>query len=94
MNDSKTLVLNNVTINWPKLVTPVSPFGELVWEFQMATTDESESDDWKANHFNVKKMKDGSGWFVNVNKKATLNSGKEAKPVSYTHLTLPTICSV
>jgi len=46
--------INNVELNWAKLSKPVSPFGVPQYELQIATTDATVADEWKANHLNVK----------------------------------------
>ena len=75
-----TFVLKNVELRWPKLAQPVSPFGDLIWEFQMVTKVQGQADNWKKHNFNVKE-KDGV-WFVNVSKHAIKKDGTPAKPIN------------
>ena len=46
--------IDNVELNWAKLTKPVSPFGVMQYELQIATTDKTVADEWSANHLNVK----------------------------------------
>lgn len=46
--------INDVELNWAKLTKPVSPFGVMQYELQIATTDKTVADEWSANHLNVK----------------------------------------
>lgn len=71
--------IDNVELNWAKLDKPVSPFGTLQWELQVATTDKAKADELSANHFNVKE-KDGT-YTVSLKKKAIRADGTENKPV-------------
>jgi len=78
---SKTLTeprqyrINNVELNWPKLVKPQSNFEKLQWSVQIATTDEAVAKDWKANHLNVKPHKDiPNKWYVDLKRNATYTS--------------------
>ena len=48
--------IDNVEINYAKLTTPVDPWktGQFQYEMQIATTDATKADEWRANHLNVK----------------------------------------
>lgn len=46
--------IDNVELNYAKLDAPVSPFGTPQYELQIATTDKTVADEWKANHLPVK----------------------------------------
>lgn len=59
--------IDNVELNWAKLVTPVSPFGVAQYELQIATTDDAVAAEWRANHLNVK---------AEVNKETKAPTGK------------------
>lgn len=59
--------IDNVELNWAKLVTPVSPFGVSQYELQIATTDATVAAEWRANHLNVK---------AEVNKETMQPTGK------------------
>ena len=70
--------IDNVELNWAKLVTPVSPFGQAQYELQIATTDKTVADEWKANHLNVKEPKGDDGKFtVSLKRKAMKADGSD-----------------
>ena len=58
MDKPRNFIVSDVTLNWARLDTAVSPFGTPQWELQIATADKAKADDLKANHMNVKE-KDG-----------------------------------
>ena len=66
--------INNVELNWPKLVKAVSPFGELQWELQIATTDEAVAKEWADNFLKVNHDKESGKYSVNLKRKATYKS--------------------
>ena len=72
--------IDNVELNWAKLDKPVSPFGTLQWELQIATTDKAKAEELSSNYFNVKE-KDGV-YTVALKKKAIKADGTENKPVT------------
>lgn len=72
--------IDNVELNWAKLDKPVSPFGTLQWELQVATTDKAKADELASNHFNVKE-KDGM-YTIALKRKAIKADGTENKPVT------------
>lgn len=70
--------IDNVELNWAKLVTPVSPFGQAQYELQIATTNKAQAEEWKANHLNVKPPKEGSESFtVSLKRKAMKADGSD-----------------
>lgn len=71
--------IDNVELNWAKLDQPVSPFGTLQWELQIATTDKAKAKELKDNYFNVKE-KDGK-YVVSLKRKAIKSDGSENTPV-------------
>jgi hypothetical protein len=71
--------IDNVELNWAKLDKPVSPFGTLQWELQVATTDKAKAKELSDNYFNVKE-KDGV-FTVALKKKAIKADGTENRPV-------------
>lgn len=71
--------IDNVELNWAKLDQPVSPFGTLQWELQIATTDKAKAKELKDNFFNVKE-KDGK-YVVSLKRKAIKSDGSENNPV-------------
>jgi len=71
--------IDGVELNWAKLDKPVSPFGTLQWELQIATTDKAKAKELKDNHFNVKE-KDGK-FVVSLKRKAVKSDGTENTPV-------------
>jgi len=79
-NIKRNYRIDNVELNWAKLDKPVSPFGTLQWELQVATTDKAKADELSANHFNVKE-KDGV-FTVALKRKAIKADGSENKPVT------------
>lgn len=71
--------IDNVELNWAKLDQPVSPFGTLQWELQIATADKAKAKELKDNFFNVKE-KDGK-FIVALKRKAIKSDGSENTPV-------------
>jgi len=71
--------IDNVELNWAKLDQPVSPFGTLQWELQIATEDKAKAKELKDNYFNVKE-KDGK-FVVSLKRKAIKSDGTENSPV-------------
>jgi hypothetical protein len=71
--------IDNVELNWAKLDQPVSPFGTLQWELQIATTDKAKAKELSDNYFNVKE-KDGK-FVVSLKRKAVKSDGSENAPV-------------
>jgi len=71
--------IDGVELNWAKLDKPVSPFGTLQWELQIATTDKAKAKELRENHFNVKE-KDGK-YVVSLKRKAVKSDGTENTPV-------------
>lgn len=71
--------IDNVELNWAKLDQPVSPFGTLQWELQVATSDKAKAKELKDNFFNVKE-KDGK-FFVSLKRKAIKSDGSQNTPV-------------
>lgn len=67
--------LDNVELNWAKLVKPVNPFGQEQYELQIATSDKAVADEWAANHLNVK-SKDGK-FTVSLKRKARKADGSD-----------------
>lgn len=81
--------IDGVELNWAKLDKPVSPFGTLQWELQIATTDKAKAKELKDNHFNVKE-KDGK-FVVSLKRKAVKSDGTENTPVRVVDGTLNAI---
>lgn len=75
MFEARNFRMDNVELNWAKLVTPVSPFGSAQYELQIATTDEAVANEWKENHLNVK-QKDGK-FTVSLKRKAMKADGSD-----------------
>ena len=75
MFEPRNFRIDNVELNWARLVKPVSPFGTAQYELQIATTDKALADSLKANHLNVKE-KDGK-FIVSLKRKAVKADGSE-----------------
>lgn len=73
--EARNFRMDNVELNWAKLVTPVSPFGAMQYELQIATDDSAVAAEWKANHLNVKE-KDGK-FTVSLKRKAVKADGSD-----------------
>ncbi len=58
MDKPRNYMMTDMTINYPRLNTPVNPFGTEIFEVQAATTDAAKAQELRDNHFNVKE-KDG-----------------------------------
>ena len=58
MEKPRNFVINNVELNWAKLVNPTSPFGTSQYEIQIATDDSSVAKMLQDNHVPMKE-KDG-----------------------------------
>mgnify|MGYP003647786119 FL=1 len=81
LSEPRNFRMNNVELNWPKLVKSVSPFGTEQWEIQIATTDKKVADEWENNYFKVKFDKEGKKYTVNLKRKVYRADGSENKPV-------------
>lgn len=81
LSEPRNFRMNNVELNWPKLVKAVSPFGTEQWELQVATTDKAVADEWEANYFNVKHDAEAGKYTVNLKRKVHRADGTENKPV-------------
>ena len=79
MDKPRNFIISDVTLNWARLDTPVSPFGTPQWELQVATADADKAAELKANHFNVKE-KDGM-FTVSLKRKAVKADGSAMDPV-------------
>ena len=77
--EKRNYKIEGVELNWAKLDTPVSPFGTLQWELQIATTDADKAAELKENHLNVKE-KDGK-FIVSLKRKAKKSDGSDNTPV-------------
>tara|TARA_R110002020_G_scaffold38286_2_gene115211 strand:- start:9984 stop:10547 length:564 start_codon:yes stop_codon:yes gene_type:complete len=97
VTEPRSYRIDNVELNWPKLVQAVSPFNVAQWELQIATTDKAVADKWTENHLTVKKDKnDDSKYIVQLKRKVLRANGKEngkvkvvgrdAKPMDSTNL--------
>jgi hypothetical protein len=80
MFEKRNYRIDNVELNWAKLAKPVSPFGTLQWELQIATTDKALAKTLSEEHFNVKE-KDGK-YVVALKRKAVKADGSENRPVT------------
>lgn len=77
--------IDDVEINYPKLTTPVDPWktGQFQYEMQIATTDATKADEWRAHHLNVKTeinkdTKEPTGKFiVSIKRKAAKADGSD-----------------
>jgi len=71
--------VDNVELNYAKLDAPVSPFGTPQYELQIATTDKTVADEWKANHLPVKtkKPKVPAKYVVGLKRKAIKADGSD-----------------
>ena len=67
--------IEGVELNWARLDKPVSPFGTMQYELQIATTDAAKADELRANYFNVKE-KDGK-FTVSLKRKAVKANGDD-----------------
>lgn len=76
---SKTVVIRDVTFNWPKLVNAHSPFGSLQYDIQVVT--DSEATKAQLEDAGVK-MKKGENktWYANVKRKAVNGKGETNEP--------------
>jgi|TARA_R110000851_G_scaffold18332_3_gene57720 hypothetical protein len=82
--------INNVTLNWAKLGTPVIPFGVPQYELQIETTDKTIADELKANHFNVKENAVNKSFTVSLKRKALRQDGSDnGKPTVFDAAALP-----
>ena len=72
---SRNYKIEGVELNWARLDKPVSPFGTMQYELQIATTDAAKAEELKANHFNVKE-KDGK-FTVSLKRKAVKANGED-----------------
>lgn len=79
-NIKRNYRIDNVELNWAKLDKPVSPFGTLQWELQIATSDPAKAKELSDNYLNVKE-KDGM-FTVSLKKKAIKADGSENRPVT------------
>ena len=79
MDKPRNFIVSDVTLNWARLDTVVSPFGTPQWELQISTADKAKADDLKANHMNVKE-KDGM-FTVSLKRKAIKADGSPMDPV-------------
>ena len=75
MDQPRNFKIMDVELNWARLDTPVNPFGTEQYELQIATTDKSKAEEWKANHMNVKE-KDGK-FVVSLKRKAKKADGSD-----------------
>jgi hypothetical protein len=80
MFEKRNYRIDGVELNWAKLSKPVSPFGTLQWELQIATADKSLADTLAKEHFNVKE-KDGK-FVIALKRKAIKADGSQNKPVN------------
>lgn len=80
MEIKRNFRIDDVELNWAKLDKPVSPFGTLQWELQIATTDAAKAKELSDNYLNVK---DKDGVFtVSLKRKAVKADGNPNKPVT------------
>lgn len=79
MFEPRNYRIDNVTLNWAKLASPVSPFGTPQYELQIETADATLAQSLKDNHLNVKE-KDGK-FTVSLKRKATKADGSDNGPV-------------
>ena len=78
MESPRNYLISDVTLNWARLDTAISPFGTPQWELQLELTAE-QAETLKANHFNVKE-KDGK-FTVSLKRKAIKADGSPMEPV-------------
>ena len=75
MDKPRNLLITDVQLNWARLVTPINPFGQDIYEIQISTTDQAKADQMKADHLNVKE-KDGV-FTVSLKRNATRRDGSD-----------------
>ena len=75
MDKPRNFLITDVEINYPRLDTPINPFGTEIYEIQIATTDKAKADELKANHFNVKE-RDGK-FTVSLKRNAKKRDGSD-----------------
>lgn len=76
---NQTIVVRDLTFNWPKLVASHSPFGTLQWDIQVVTDNEATKAQLEASGV---KMKTGENktWYANIKRKAIKANGEEQDP--------------
>ena len=74
MFEPRNFRIDNVTLNWAKLASPVSPFGTAQYEMQIEVSKE-QAQSLKDNHLNVKE-KDGK-FTVSLKRKAVKADGSD-----------------
>ena len=74
MENPRNYKIDNVTMNWVKIDTPVDSFGNMVYEMQIVVSKE-QAETLKANHISVKE-KDGQ-FVANLKRKAFKKDGSD-----------------
>ena len=74
----KNILISDVTLNWPKLDAPVSPFGTPQWEIQVEVSDD-QAKALAADGLPVK-QRDGKN-VISLKRKATKRDGSANDPV-------------
>lgn len=72
----RNVIINNVELNWARLVKPVNPFGTEQYELQIATKDKAQADKITADTGLMFKEKDGS-FVSSLKRKAKKNDGSD-----------------
>ena len=77
-NNSKTVVIKDVELNWAFLTKSHAPFGQEIWDVQVKTTDQAIVDQMKDAGVNMKE-KDGA-FVANVKRKVMNAKGERNNP--------------
>lgn len=75
---NQTVVVRDVTFNWPKLVTAHAPFGTMQWDIQVVTENEATKDQLES--LGVKMKQGDNGYYANIKRKAISAKGEPNKP--------------
>ena len=80
MDQPRNIRIDDLELNWAKLDKPVSPFGTMQYELQVATRDEAKAQELRDNHITVKTDKDGK-FVASLKRKAFKADGSDNGPV-------------
>ena len=75
MENPRNFLITDAELNYARLDTPTNPFGQPIYELQIATTDAAVAEEWKANHLSVKE-RDGK-FTVSLKRNATRKDGED-----------------
>ena len=75
LDKPRNYTMTGMELNWAKLATPTSPFGQPIYEIQAATSDAAKAQELRDNFFNVKEQ-DGK-FTVSLKRSATRKDGSD-----------------